>query len=244
MRLYRSSSILVPMPFIDLYAYVGHQVHLARALETRTLMRWLGDDLAGKEVLDVAGGDGYWAGQIGRRGATVISLDIDPRRLERGKRFSNRPSLIRGDALRLPFADRSFDVVVSISSIEHFVDGGASIDEMARVVQTGGRVLISTDALTAGHRWPHLVDGHKRRYNVVRPYDHEDLGTLLKARGFEVLDHRYLFKPPAVQRFFIWVSRFRLGWNLMAPFAPIVWLIDKLSRSPGGSIVLIHARRS
>ena len=44
-------------------AVAGHEVHVCRYREARTLPRWLGEDLRGLRVLDVAAGDGYWAGQ-------------------------------------------------------------------------------------------------------------------------------------------------------------------------------------
>ncbi len=49
------------MKVADVVAFAGHEVHLCRYRETRTLLRWLGPDLRGLRVLDVAGGDGYWA---------------------------------------------------------------------------------------------------------------------------------------------------------------------------------------
>ena len=45
------------MPLYDLIAFAGHQVHFCRYREAGTLLRWLGDDLTGQRVLDVAGGD-------------------------------------------------------------------------------------------------------------------------------------------------------------------------------------------
>nr|MDQ2814917.1 SAM-dependent methyltransferase [Actinomycetota bacterium] len=51
------------MKVADAVAVAGHEVHVCRHREARTLLRWLGPDLRGLRVLDVAGGDGYWAGQ-------------------------------------------------------------------------------------------------------------------------------------------------------------------------------------
>jgi ubiquinone/menaquinone biosynthesis C-methylase UbiE len=56
------------MRVTDAVAFAGHQVHVCRWREAGTLLRWLGPDLDGMRVLDVAGGDGYWAGREG--GAT------------------------------------------------------------------------------------------------------------------------------------------------------------------------------
>jgi len=46
------------MKVADAVAVVGHEVHVCRYREARTLLRWLGEDLRGLRVLDVAGGDG------------------------------------------------------------------------------------------------------------------------------------------------------------------------------------------
>ena len=51
------------MKVADAVAVAGHEVHVCRYREARTLLRWLGEDLRGLRVLDVAAGDGYWAGQ-------------------------------------------------------------------------------------------------------------------------------------------------------------------------------------
>jgi hypothetical protein len=61
------------MKLNDAKAFIGHQVHVCRFREAGTLLRWMGEDLRGKRVLDVAGGDGYWAGRVGRRGSTTAA---------------------------------------------------------------------------------------------------------------------------------------------------------------------------
>ena len=79
------------MKVADAVALAGHEVHVCRYREARTLLRWLGQDtggdLRGLRVLDVAGGDGYWAGQTRKRGARA------------SKRFSGSFSSIFGEAL-------------------------------------------------------------------------------------------------------------------------------------------------
>ena len=50
---------------------------MCRYREARTLLRWLGPgDLRGLRVLDVAGGDGYWAGRARGRGARAVALTL------------------------------------------------------------------------------------------------------------------------------------------------------------------------
>ncbi len=111
------------MRFADVVAFAGHQVHVCRYREAGALLRWLGGDLRGMLVLDVAGGDGYWAGQARRRGARAVSIDLSRTKMEYGRTLASPPALAEADALRLPFADGAFDRVMSICAIEHFDDG-------------------------------------------------------------------------------------------------------------------------
>jgi SAM-dependent methyltransferase len=65
----------------------------------------------------------------------------------------DRLTFLRMDALRLGFADASFDCAYSLSSIEHFGGvAGASqaLDEMARVVRPGGIVALATEYIIDG----------------------------------------------------------------------------------------------
>ena len=182
------------MKVADAVAVAGHEVHVCRYREARTLLRWLGQDLRGLRVLDVAGGDGYWAGRARGRGAHAVALDLAEAKLRYGRQLSAPPALIKGDALELPFADASFDRVMSICAIEHFDDGGRALDEMARVLAPGGELVMSADALTLAERWPRLYRAHCERYHVKRTYSHAELAALLAARGLDVIAHQYQFR--------------------------------------------------
>jgi hypothetical protein len=76
------------MRVTDAVAFAGHQVHVCRWREAGTMLRWLGPDLHGLRVLDVAGGDGYWAGQARRRGAHAVAVDIAGPKLRRGSQLA------------------------------------------------------------------------------------------------------------------------------------------------------------
>jgi SAM-dependent methyltransferase len=236
------------MRIADAVAFAGHEVHVCRFREARTLLRWLGADLRGLRVLDVAGGDGYWAAQARRRGAHAVALDISAGKLRRGGSLSVPPGLVLGDALRLPFADASFDRVMSICAIEHFDDGGRALDEMARVLRPGGELVMSADTLTLARRWPRLYAAHCERYSVQRTYSHDELSGLLAARGLEVVSHVYQFRAPWAQRFYLSLSAYggKFGFNAAAPVLPLVAATDKAggSGTEGGAIVLVHARRA
>jgi len=224
--------------------YVGHRVHVVRSREVRALFDWCGD-LSGKRVLDVAGGDGYWAAQAQRRAAKAVCLDIARHKLLRGRRMPEPPGLIEGDALRLPFRDGSFDVVMSVCAIEHFDDGPAALAEMARVLAPGGRLVLSADTLSRRARWPRLFDQHARRYHVQRTYTHDELSGLLADVGLRVEQHTYLFRTALAEHLYLGLSAKggKVGWNAAAPLAPLVALADRGAPNTEGSVVCITARR-
>ena len=225
---------------IDIVGHAGHRVHIARNREANLLFRWLGD-LSGRRVLDVGGGDGYWAAQAQRRGAHAVSVDLDERRTERGRRFTHRPALVRGDALKLPFADSSFDAILSVSSIEHFASVDTAIAEMGRVLKPDGGLVLTADSLASSTRWPELAAAHRKRYSVVHPLDHQELERHLVAHGLKPVEAVYLFKRPWSNRLYFELSRHRLLWNVAAPLSPLVARSDRREQAQRGSIVAIRA---
>jgi SAM-dependent methyltransferase len=231
--------------FNNAIAYVGHQVHFCRYREAGTLMKWLGDDLRGQRVLDVAGGDGYWAGQARRRGAAAVSIDLARSKMLRGARLASAPALLETNALRLPFADGAFHRVISICAIEHFDDGPGALAEMARVLAPGGELVMSADALTRAAMWPRLFDAHCRRYAVKHTYSHERLGTLLAERGLDVLEHRYQFRGQQAERFYLAMSsvRGKAAPNAAVFAIPLIAASDRREPNDRGSVVLIRARK-
>ncbi len=66
--------------------------------------------------------------------------------------LDNGVHLIVGDLMQTPFEDESFDVVVSLSTIEHDVDLGDFAKEVSRIVKRGGDAIVSFDY------WPERID--------------------------------------------------------------------------------------
>ena len=233
------------MRFYDAVAFAGHQVHFCRYREAGTLLRWLGDDLRGQRVLDVAGGDGYWAGLARRRGAHAVSIDLARSKMLRGRQLASAPALLEADALRLPFRDGSFDRVMSICAIEHFDDGPRSLAEMARVLAPGGQLVMSADAITRGGEWPRLFDAHCQRYAVKHTYTHERLAELLGQRGLDLVEHTYLFRGPRSEHFYLAMSsvKGKAAPNVAAVSLPLVALGDRRAPNDRGSVVLVRARK-
>ncbi len=99
---------------------------------------------AGERVLDVAGGNGNATLAAARRFADVTSTDYVPALLERGRARAAAERLAVefqvADAEALPFADGSFDVVLSTFGVMFTPDQEKAAAEMLRVCRPGGRI--------------------------------------------------------------------------------------------------------
>jgi ubiquinone/menaquinone biosynthesis C-methylase UbiE len=99
---------------------------------------------AGSTVLDVAGGNGNCSLAAARRWCDVTSTDYVPELLEQGRRRAAADGLTiqfqEADAENLPFADESFDVVLSSFGVMFTADHGKAAREMVRVCRHNGRI--------------------------------------------------------------------------------------------------------
>ena len=101
----------------------------------------------GEHALDLAAGTGDITFAIAARGAKTIGLDITHRMLQLARRRSSsaseadRVTFITGDMISLPFASRSFDLVTTGYGLRNVPDLDSAIDEIARVLKPGGRML-------------------------------------------------------------------------------------------------------
>lgn len=103
----------------------------------------------GARILEIGCGPGRLSILLARdHGLDVTGLDLDPAMVERATANAEaidaemRPSFAVGDVAALPFADGSFDVVVSTLSMHHWDDPVAGLTDVARVLRPEGRALI------------------------------------------------------------------------------------------------------
>ena len=100
----------------------------------------------GKEVLDAGCGVGYGTALLAQEAERAVGVDIDAEALAyaRERYRGANVEFRRMDLLDLDFADASFDVVCSFEAIEHLADRDAFLAGAARVLRSGGALVVST----------------------------------------------------------------------------------------------------
>jgi 2-polyprenyl-3-methyl-5-hydroxy-6-metoxy-1,4-benzoquinol methylase len=108
-------------------------------------MKHLGD-IRGAQVLEIACGSGEFSKILGERGAVVTAADISSAAVERTRRLTKGLSVTCGvaDLMALPYRDESFDLVVSLETLEHTPSPFQATAELVRVTRPGGRLIITT----------------------------------------------------------------------------------------------------
>jgi len=158
-------------------------------------------DLAGaRDVLDVGCGTGALLEGVGRElpAARLAGVDLSPGMLTVSRRtLGPRAMLAVGDAARLPFRSRTFDLALSLSALHYWPEPEAALGEIRRVLRPGGRVAI-TD-WCADFRIDRLRDRIRRCVEPAHDRVHRsaELDTMLARSGF--CDVR--------------IERWRTGWR-------------------------------
>ncbi|PSK96361.1 2-octaprenyl-6-methoxy-1,4-benzoquinone methylase /demethylmenaquinone methyltransferase [Haloactinopolyspora alba] len=96
----------------------------------------------GDRVLDLAAGTGTSSQPFRQAGADVVACDFSLGMLRAGKRHDPSLWFVAGDALRLPFADATFDAVTISFGLRNVHDTEAALRELHRVTRPGGRVVV------------------------------------------------------------------------------------------------------
>ncbi|ESA32372.1 delta -sterol c-methyltransferase [Leptolyngbya sp. Heron Island J] len=123
----------------------------AQRLLIEKILDWSGVSQAPSALLDVGcgiGGSTLYLASKYRAMATGITLS--PVQANRAQTRASRAGLKEhvqfqvADALAMPFADDSFDLVWSLESGEHMPDKGQFLQECCRVLKPGGRLIVAT----------------------------------------------------------------------------------------------------
>ncbi|HEV3473395.1 MAG TPA: class I SAM-dependent methyltransferase [Actinomycetota bacterium] len=93
-------------------------------------------------VLDIGCGEGRVTRALAERADAVVGIDSSPTLVRDAAGADEVASYLVGDAIRLPFRNRSFDTVVAYNSLMDLNDMPEGIAEASRVLKTDGRFCI------------------------------------------------------------------------------------------------------
>lgn len=162
-------------------------------------------DRPGISILDVGGGHGQLAVPLCRDGyrVTVLGSAESCRRRVAGVVASGRCAFLTGNVIDLPFADRSFDVVISFRLLTHCVAWPVLIKELCRVARQSVIVDYPTSqglnaiapALFGAKK---KLEGNTRHWRL---FQHREVREAFAAQGFrEVRRSPQFFLPMVLHR--------------------------------------------
>lgn len=153
----------------------------------------------GTKVIDVGCGAGRHAFEAYRRGADVIAFDRDAAELESVDAIlkamaetGEAPAVasaqvVVGDALKLPYADATFDCVIASEILEHVPEDDAAIAELIRVLKVGGTLAVSVPRwLPERVCWLLSDEYHSNEGGHVRIYQADKLRDKIASGGMDL----------------------------------------------------------
>ncbi|MBN3033864.1 MAG: class I SAM-dependent methyltransferase [Candidatus Saganbacteria bacterium] len=157
----------------------------------------------GEKILDVGCGTGHFSAFFRKMGGQVTGLEPSPEMLAEARRLYGERGInfIAGNAERLPFADRSFDLVTLITVLELLDDPGQALAEAFRVGK--GKVflgILNRDSIINRQR----AKTGKGIWRQVHFYTLREIRALL-GKGAKVVWRGALHLPlPASERSAVW----------------------------------------
>ena len=187
---------------------------------------------AGHEaVLDWGCGFGQMADLLQRRGVRTTASEYDTAAPAGGELrqldlFPGVHATFTSDTVRLPYADDSFDAVLSMGVLEHVADPDGSLEELARVLRPGGLMYV----YKLPNRFSYLEAIARRTGQPYHGQRAEDVlytvrtaRELMERHGYEVLDIHYANMLPLT-----------VPGRLTTTLAPVIWAVNRLlARVPG-----------
>lgn len=185
------------------------------------ISRWIGGISAGESCLDIGGGSGMTARLLSAdERPFVVCMDISMEMLRHSP-----VAAVQGDALRLPFRDSSFDLIIAAAFLHHLPGREKEvIGECARVLRPGGRIVGYDPSLKCLQNRIFMGDG-PFRLNFFspdeRPVDPVVLAATLEASGFsDVRNHPFSFRNQRITLFEA-IQRWVLDPLSVGPLRPV-----------------------
>lgn len=184
-------------------------------------------DFKDKSVLDVGCGPGEFVVTLNLHGIKTMGVTPDEDEVEVAKVWQKyyglKNNVVKGYGEKLPFEDNTFDIVLSHHVLEHVDDVKKTVDEMLRVLMTGGSLYIST---------PNYWKPKEGHYGIFwPPFLPKSLSSLylkLRRRPTDFIDHINYTTPSMIKNIFKQHNVNVQNLNKAGFFSPVEVLVKKL----------------
>jgi len=142
----------------------------------------------GKTVLDIGCGPGAFSALFGAavgNDGLAIGIDASAQMLQRAVSENGGTSVayLRADAERLPLTDEAADAVTCLAAL-YLINGPfQALDEMTRVLRSGGRIVILTSRAPGGSTVTRASRA-LQAFSGIRMFGHDEIVVNLRERGF------------------------------------------------------------
>lgn len=182
--------------------------HAWFAGRTRAILKYLDAELGPtpvgevRKVLDIGSGAGNMAHHLGQYGQ-VFGIDYNPRPLPVAQ--GRGLPVAQGSGVELPFPTATFGLVALLDTVEHIADELGVMQECARVLKPGGKLVVTVPAFMWLWSYNDEINAHERRYTAP------ELAQKLELCGLRVkrVSYNNFFLFPAIA-----------GIRLLRPYNP------------------------
>ncbi len=185
----------------------------------RRVIRMLGAPERAR-VLDVGCGSGPFVRAALAAGLRPIGIDVSDEALRRARAALPDPdaaTLVLAAGEALPFADGSFEWLVNLGNLEHFVDPAAGVAETVRVLAPGGRAIVMLpNSYSSGDIWRVITTGRGPDHHQIndRFATRGEWQELLEGGGLEVVSvHRH--EKPRLLKAWRWLLPLNLAYHFI-----------------------------
>lgn len=184
------------------------------------LVKIVGEQQGVRSICDLGCGNGYLAGELGRRGFRVVGLDGSTPYLEIARKHyasanvTFRHAVFGADAAIAADDEGAFDLAISSDVVEHLYRPADLVETAARLVRPGGTVIIGTPyhgywknlAIALLDKWDehhgvHWEGGHIKYFSV------KTLTHLVTSCGFRDVRFYYYGRGPWLWKNMICIAR-------------------------------------
>lgn len=169
----------------------------------KNLIEEMAKPAQGEKVLDIGSGTGLYSLWLAGKGLNVSAVDQSEVMMKIAKKKAEEAKLAidwnLGDAESLPFAENTFDLVISITAVEFMDKPQAVLQEAMRVLKPSGRLVIGL--LTKESPWGELYrkaaeENPNSVFSIAHLYRESEISGLLKS---PYLLRKGLYLPPTLE---------------------------------------------